>query len=236
MAGYVSSRITKDVPSRKGFVKASFDVFPLALSVFTYGLAFGALANNANHFTLWETVAMSMFVFSGAGQFTILSLLQQDATLWAIAISTFLINARYVIYGLSLGRDLDDCRRGHLLWMSHIITDESYSVGTIQAQESKLSVSYFAGAGIIVFLSWILSSVAGYQLGGLIQDPTRYGLDFAFTAAFLGLLIALLKQRSHYLAAALAVIASVVAYQWVGTSGAVFAGAVAAFVVGVKSK
>ncbi|MCE5173056.1 AzlC family ABC transporter permease [Paenibacillus profundus] len=236
MDGYVSSTITKEIPLRNGFMKAVSDVFPLALSVFTYGLAFGALANNANHFTWLETVSMSLFVFAGAGQFTILSLLQQDATLWTIAISTFLINARYIIYGLSLGRDLGPVHRRHLLWLSYGITDESYSVGTMQARQGKLGLGYMAGACLVVLLAWVSSAAVGYQLGGFITDPARFGLDFAFTAAFLGLLIVMLKHRSHFLAAGLAVIASVAAYQWFGTSGAVFAGAAAAFAVGVYSK
>lgn len=236
MAGYVSSRITKDIPMRKGFTKAVFDVFPLAVSVFTYGLAFGALANNANHFTWLETVAMSFFVLSGAGQFTILSLIQQDAALWTIALSTFLINARYIIYTLSVGRELEACRRGQPLWLCHVITDESYSVSMMEAQHGKLSVGYVAGAGCTVFLSWLLSSAVGYQIGEFIQDPARYGLDFAFTAAFLGLLVVMLKRRSHAAAAGFAIAASVLAYPWFGTSGAVFAGAAAAFAVGVYAK
>lgn len=236
MAGIASPRITKELPLGKEFMRAAVDVFPLALSVFTYGLAFGALANNTNHFTMLETVLMSFFVFSGAGQFTILSLLQQDATLWAIAISTFLINARYLIYGLSLGRNLAPCHRGHLLWLSHGITDESYSVGTIESERSKLGLGYMAGAGMMVLLSWTLSSAAGYQLGEFIADPARFGLDFAFTAAFIGLLVVLLRTKSQYIAAILALVVSAAAYHWLGMSGAVFAGAAAAFFVGVYAK
>lgn len=236
MAGYASPRISKELPMGKEFMRAATDVFPLALSVFTYGLAFGALANNTNHFTMLETVMMSLFVFSGAGQFTILSLLQQEATLWTIAISTFLINARYLIYGLSLGRSLEQCHRGHLLWLCHGITDESYSVGTMESERSKLGMGYLAGAGFVVLLSWTLSSAAGHQLGEFIADPSRFGLDFAFTAAFIGLLVVLLKTKSQYVAAMIALLASAAAYHWLGTSGAVFAGAASAFLVGVYSK
>lgn len=214
-------------PTQKGFARALVDAFSLSLSVFAYGTAYGALARSANHLLLLQTLAMSVFVFAGASQFAILALLHRGAALWAIAGSAFLINARQILYGLTLGQSLKHVRKRQLVWLSHGLTDESYSIATVEAGRRPVSVAYLAGAGTAVFAPWLLSSAAGFGLGGLIGGPARFGLDFAYTGAFLGLLAAQLNQRRHVAA---------LAYRWFSTSGAVVAGALAAFLAGVYRK
>lgn len=236
LTSYPPSAVTQGALMAKGFRRALIDGFPLSLSVFAYGTAYGALAHVTNHLSFLQTIAMSAFVFAGASQFTILALLHQGAMMMTIVISTFLINARQILYGLTLGQSLKHMPKRHLLWLSHGMTDESYSITTVEAGKSQVRVAYFAGAGTAVFGPWLLSSALGYELGGLIGDPARFGLDFAFIGAFLGLLIAQLKHRRHVLAALLAAAAATLVYRVIGTSGAVFAGALAAFLVGVWKK
>jgi 4-azaleucine resistance transporter AzlC len=179
---------------------------------------------------------MSIFVFAGASQFTILALLHQGAALWTIVGSTFLINARQILYGLTLGQSLKHIRKRHLVWLSHGMTDESYSVTMVEAGQSQVRITYFAGAGTAIFGPWLLSSALGFGLGGFIGNPARFGLDFAYIGAFLGLLVSQLKQRRQVFAALFAAVASSLVYHSFGTSGAVFAGALAAFLVGVYKK
>jgi predicted branched-subunit amino acid permease len=212
------------------------DTLPLSLSVFAYGLAYGALANNTNDLTLVQTLAMSLIAFSGAGQFSMLALMQQGAAFWTIVGSVFLINSRHILYGLTLGQSLRTVPARHLIWLSHILSDESYSVAAVRTQKGPLRISYFAGAGLTIFLAWLLSGAIGFQLGDFITDPAAYGLDFAFVGAFLGLLAAQLKHRRHLIAALAAAGAAVLVYGWFGTSGAVFAGALIAFMMGVYGK
>ncbi len=220
----------------KGFSRALVDAFPLSLSVFTYGMVYGALARGANHLSLIQTLAMSAFVFAGASQYIILALWHQNAALWTIVGSTFLINARQILYGLTLGQSLKHVRKRHLAWLAHGLTDESYSVAAVEAEHNRVRVAYFAGAGAAVFAPWLLSSAVGFGLGGLIGNPARFGLDFAYTGTFLGLLAAQMKQRRHVAAALLSAATSTLAYHWFRTSGAVFAGALSAFLVGVYNK
>ena len=231
-----SARVTQGVLTQKGYGRALVDAFPLSLSVFAYGTAYGALAHSTNHLSLVQTLAMSAFVFAGASQFTILALLHQGAGLWTVVSGTFLINARQILYGLTLGQALKHVPKRHLVWLAHGMTDESYSVTTVEAGKNQVRIAYFAGAGSAVLVPWLLSSALGFVLGGLIGDPSRFGLDFAFIGAFLGLLAAQLKHRRQVAAALLAAFAATLVYRDFGTSGAVFAGALAAFLVGVSAK
>jgi len=233
---YSPVSVSQEVSTEKEFVRALMDAFPLSLSVFVYGTAYGALAHSTNHLSLLQTLAMSVFVFAGASQFTILALLHQGALLWTIVGSTFLINARQILYGLTLGQTLKHMPKRHLVWLAHGMTDESYSVTTVEAGKRQVRVAYFAGAGTAILGPWLLSSVVGFGLGGLIGDPARFGLDFAFIGAFLGLLIAQLKQRSQVVAALVSAFVATIVYRFFGTSGAVFAGALTSFLVGVNAK
>src|SRR5215213_5739999 len=62
-----------------------------------------------------------------------------------------------------------------------------------------------------MFLAWTGSTFAGGTLSGVMEDPSRWGLDFAFTAVFLALITGMWKGRSNILpwtvAAAVAVAA-----------------------------
>ncbi|UOF89666.1 AzlC family ABC transporter permease [Fodinisporobacter ferrooxydans] len=237
MLSYTSTSIAQNTsPLRKEFIRAAVDTVPLSLNVFAYGLAFGALANNATHLTLVQTIAMSFFVFAGPAQFSVLTLLKQDASFLTMFISTLLINARYIIYGLSLGRAMRETPKRHFAWLSHGLTDESYSMAMVNVKNGLVDAGYFAGAASPIFFSWLASGALGFELGGLIHDPKQFGLDFVFIGAFIGLLVAQLQHHRHVFAGLAAAVTSVLAYHWFGTTGAVFAGALVAFLVGVCSE
>lgn len=229
-------RLPQQSTSRQDIADALAKSFPLSISVFTYGVAYGALAHSTNHLGLVQTLAMSVFVFAGASQYTILALMHQAASFWTIVSSVFFLNSRQILYGLSLGPHVAKIPLRKLAVLAHGMTDESYSVSIIAANERHLSSRFFAGAGLAIFVPWLISSLVGYLIGSFIADPARFGLDFAYTAAFMGLLGAQLTSNSRILSAILAGAAAVVAGHFYGTSGAVFAGAIISFVVGVMEK
>ena len=94
--------------------------------------------------------------------------------------------------------------------------------------------SFLLGAGVLCWTSWMVSTLFGRVLGAVIDDPTRYGLDFAFTATFLALLLGMWKGRGDlvpWIAGALIamVTARLVEGNWyiiAGGLGGSFAGAV----------
>lgn len=232
----LSSSVPESRTVRNDYFQAILDGFPLSVSVFAYGIAYGALAHTTNHLSLLQTLAMSMFVFAGASQFTVLALLHQGAAFGTIVSSALLLNARQVLYGLNLGPYLRRLRPYVLAGLAHGLTDESYSVSIVATQKRDLSALYFAGAGSAIFFPWLLSSAAGFLLGGLIGDPQKFGLDYAYIGAFLGLLMAQLKTRRQVIGAMLAAAAATLAAHWYGTSGAVLIGALVSFAYGWMQK
>jgi 4-azaleucine resistance transporter AzlC len=222
--------------TQKEFTQAVRNAFPLSVSVFTYGIAYGALAHTTNHLDLIQTLTMSIFVFAGASQFTILALMHQGAAVWTVISSVFFLNSRQILYGLSLGPYTKDFKMRQMAFLAHGLTDESFSVSIIRAQSAKFSPRFFLGAGSAIFIPWLLSSLLGFLIGGLITDPSRFGLDFAYIGAFLGLLVAQLNSLDRVLIALMAGGSSIVAAHWLGTSGAVVTGAFVSFLFGVMKK
>ncbi|MDQ0191492.1 AzlC family ABC transporter permease [Alicyclobacillus cycloheptanicus] len=231
-----NASVAQPISWQKDFARALADGFPLSVSVFAYGFAYGALARSTNHLGFSSAMALSIFVFAGASQFSILSLLHQGATTIAIVVGTFLLNARQMLYGLTLGPSLTRLRPRRLSWLAHGLTDESFSIMAVASQSRPITAAYMAGAGSAIFFPWQISSALGFLAGGLIGDPSRYGLDFAYIGAFLGLLAAQLKHRSHVIAAILAAVVAIVVYRAWGSSGAILAGAAVSFGYGVTRK
>lgn len=228
-----SASVTQPPTGQQAFFQAVRDGAPLAVSVLAYGLVYGALARGTVQLTFVQTMSLSTFLFAGASQMLVLSLLHQDVPTLSIIVSTFLVNARQFLYGVSLGPALRSVRKRALLFLAHGLTDESYSVSAVQAQGSPLTAAYFAGAGAAVFIPWQVSSAVGYLISGGIGNPGRLGLDFAYIGAFLGLLMAQLKHRSHVVTAVIAAVAATAAARWGGTSTAVIAGAGVSILMGV---
>jgi predicted branched-subunit amino acid permease len=57
------------------------------------------------------------------------------------------------------------------------------------------SAAFLLGGGAMAYVSWLCSTLSGRLLGAIIDDPAKYGLDFAFTATFLALLLGLWRGR-----------------------------------------
>lgn len=57
---------------------------------------------------------------------------------------------------------------------------------------------FFLGSVAAVYGSFIAGALVGALLGGLVSDPARYGLDFAFPAVFLALVAVQLRRRGDW--------------------------------------
>ena len=174
-------------------------VVPLWIGMIPFGAAYAVSARAAG-LSVFETQLMSLVVFAGGAQFSAAGLFAQNASPVTLVVTTLLINARHLLYGLSLGRLISLSRRERFL-AAHLLTDEAYGV---TFGSPARSVGFFMGAGSSVFLSWNISTLTGSLLSTLIPDPAALGIDFIFPLAFLALLIPLLKDRPTLIVAVFA--------------------------------
>lgn len=162
------------------------------------------IARNAG-LSLLETQALSLLVFAGSSQVSAAGLFARGAGGLEIVLTTFLLNVRHVLYGVSLARRVPLSPRERAV-AAFFLTDEAYGVSISRGART---FPYVLGAELSLFLVWNVSTLAGGLIGGAIPDPERLGVDFVFPVAFLALLVPLLRRRVDVL---VAVVAGLVAW------------------------
>jgi 4-azaleucine resistance transporter AzlC len=185
---------------------------PLALSVAAYGLVWGALAGQAG-LSLAETGLMSGLVFAGAAQFVVLNLWSASAALplGAIVAATLVVNLRFVLMSASMLPLFEREQTGRRWIRAFLISDENWALASAEMAEGRGSVGFLIGSGCLVYLAWLASTLAGRIGGAALGDPARWGLDFAFTATFLALLLGMWKGKASLLPWAVAAGSAVLA-------------------------
>lgn len=186
---------------------------PVALSVFAYGLVFGVLAKQAN-LSFLEALLMSVLVFAGASQFTALGLWVTPLPALTIILTTFIINLRHILMGASLYpyiRNLKALPRNIILCF---MSDESWALTMGQFQQGKRNGAFLLGCGLALGCGWWGSTVVGYLLGNLIEHPERFGLDFAFLAVFIALLVGQWRGRKSVIPWIVATVVAIAASYW----------------------
>lgn len=174
----------------------------LGVAVGLFGISFGVLAVAAGLSTA-QACAMSLLVFTGASQFAAVGIIDTGGSTATALGSALLLGARNAAYGLTMSKVL----RGRLptrLLAAQLVIDESTAMGTAQPDPvDQRRAFWWAGASVFVF--WNLGTLLGALGGDAIGDPERYGLDAAFPAGFVALVVPHLRSFEGRVAAAMGV-------------------------------
>ena len=170
----------------------------LVPSVFVYATVFGGLAVQAGLRPV-DVWAMTLFVFAGAAQFIAVPMLAGGASAVAIVLTTFVVNMRHYLMAAALAPSFRGFPRRWLALIAHGINDESFAVAV--ARHDPPDPWCFIGSVLAVYGSFVGGMAVGTLLGGLVADPSRWGLDFAFPAVFLSLVAMQLRGRTDWLVA-----------------------------------
>lgn len=180
-----------------GVVQGARQTLSVAASVFIYALVFGVLAGQAG-LSLLEVWLMSSLVFAGSSQFAALGLWVDTLPVATIIFTTLVINLRFLLMGAAL-RPWFERLKGWQRYLSlYFLADENWALTMAQFAEGKRNGAFLLGSGLILFVAWPSGCLVGRALGSFVQDPTKWGLDFAFTAVFLFLLIGLWKGKRDF--------------------------------------
>ena len=161
--------------------KAFIDTLPVMTGYLVLGAGFGILMS-ANGFSFIHSLLMSVFVYAGSLQFLGISLLKAGASYVSIALSSFLVNARHLLYGISMFTKYKDTgkRKPYLIFA---LTDETYSL--VSRKNDK---DYFFIVSLLDHIYWVSGTIIGSLLGSIISFNTE-GLDFVLTALFIVIFI-----------------------------------------------
>jgi 4-azaleucine resistance transporter AzlC len=165
----------------------------LGATVGLFGAAFGVLASTSG-LSVAQASALSLLVFTGASQFALVSVLGTGGSVVAALGSALLLAARNGVYGVAMARVLPR-RLAPRLAAAQLVIDESTAMAVAQPDPRRAREAFFA-TGLAVFVSWNLGTLLGAVGGSRLADPAALGLDAAFPAGFVALLLPHLRRRS----------------------------------------
>ena len=155
------------------------------------GASFGAIAVSGG-LSWWVPVLMSFVVFAGGAQFLAVGLLAAGNPIAAV-LAGLLLNARHLPFGLAVSETIGTRLRDRLIG-SHLMTDEVVAFTLAEAEPARRRRTYWL-IGVTLFTSWNLGTALGVALGAT-GDPAALGLDAAFPAGLIALIMPSLRDRA----------------------------------------
>jgi len=181
----------------KNFVRGFIDVLPLLIPVVPFGVIFGAIGIELG-FGPYVTYATSIIIFSGASQIVFFQLLSAGASSIVAITSSSVISTRHLLYGAVINQYLTNLSIYWKIGLSYILTDQAFAVSNEyfkKNKKDKFKHYYLLGAGIMLWVTWQLTTIVGILLGSIV--PEELGLTFTIPLTFLALLINYFRKIDH---------------------------------------
>ena len=173
--------------SEKLFLSALRTTLPVFFGYIPLGMAFGFLLAGAGYHWIYALV-MSIFIYTGAGQFIAVALLAAGAQLMEFVTITLLINLRHSFYGLSLLDKFSGVGKVKP-YLIFALTDETYALlTTTRVPEGASKARFYFYIAVLDHIYWIAGSVLGAVLGSVLKLNLE-GLTFVLAALFVVLTI-----------------------------------------------
>ena len=145
----------------------------LGMAVGVFAVSFGVTAVSAGA-SVAQACVMSLLVFTGASQFSAVSVLGAGGSAASAFGGAALLAARNSVYGLAMAPHLHGRLRRRLL-AAQITIDESTAMAAAQDDESH-RVAAFWITGVSIYVFWNICTLVGAVLGLSlihISEPTR---------------------------------------------------------------
>ncbi|WP_420854643.1 AzlC family ABC transporter permease [Salipaludibacillus agaradhaerens] len=183
-------------PSHRHYFKRGMQAgVPVAIGYIPIAIAFGLLAK-ASGIPDLVTILMSLIIFAGASQFIGVNLIMAGVMYWEIILTTFILNLRHFLMTASLSQRVSDTTsKKQLSLLSFGVTDETFSVASVQA-EKDLPAMYLIGLNTIAFSAWNIGTWIGVFFAAGLPQSVQNSMGIALFAMFIGLLVPALKKSS----------------------------------------
>ncbi len=157
-----------------------------------YAISFGVLSVSAGGSVL-QTCLLSLLVFTGASQFSAVSVISAGGSVASAVSGGLLLAARNGVYGLALSPSIRGSLTKRMLAAQFVI-DETTAM-TSAAPDQRAKDWAFWSCAVMLFTCWNLGTLIGALAGSSI-DPETFGLDAAFPVVFVAMVAPHLATRS----------------------------------------
>lgn len=196
------------------FNRGVIDSIPLVLGGLPFGVIFGTLAMNAG-FDIWQTIGMSSIVFAGSAQFVAVGMLAAGTSMGFIVGATIIINLRHLIYAASMLPHVKHLPQKWRIPLGFLLVDEVFAATYprhLQNPKADNNHWHYLGVGVSFFVSWNIATVVGIFFGANVEGIGNWGLDFAMSATFIGMVMPHLVNKPMIAGVLTSAIVAVVTY------------------------
>ena len=189
--------------------KALVDTIPVMTGYLCLGFGFGILHNAAGYGILTAFIT-SLTMFSGSMQYIGVGLLASGAPYATVALTTLLVQARHIFYGISMLEKYNDFgwRKYYLVFG---LTDETYSLMCNDHSDIPLDKrkDYYLAVTMLNHSYWVTGCVLGATVGTLVSFNSE-GIDFVLTALFVTIFLEQWHSTKKHTPALIGIGASIV--------------------------
>ena len=186
-------------------IKKAFKMtIPILTGYICLGIGFGIVLHTKGY-GFWWALAMGLFIYAGSMQYVAVDLLSGGASFVATALTTLMVNARHLFYGISMIDKYKNIGKKKP-YMIFALTDETYSL--VAADNSNDKMLYFV-ISVMNHIYWVIGCVIGSLLGSVLSFNTE-GIDFVLTALFVTIFVEQWLTTKNHLSAIIGVFSAVI--------------------------
>ena len=223
--------------SKETVKKAFTATIPVMTGYLVLAIGFGILLKTKGYGVGWS-IAMSGFIYAGSMQYLAIDLLCGGASLITTAVTTLMVNARHLFYGISMVERYQNTgkKKPYLMFA---LTDETYSL--VCSEESVKGIKepkeYYFLVSLFNQSYWVTGSIIGSLLGNIIPFNVE-GIDFALTALFVTIFVEQWLTTQNHIPALAGILSSVVCLMIFGADSFLIPTMmiIVAWLIGQKSK
>lgn len=194
----------------KNTLKTAFKAtIPVLTGYLVLGFGFGIVLKSAGYGIL-TAFFMSLFIYAGSMQYVAVGLLAGGASLLTVSLTTLMVNARHLFYGISMLEKYRSAGK-YKPYLIFALTDETYSLVCQENEEvaSEQQIKYDFFVSLLNQIYWVAGSVLG-AVAGTVLTFNSEGIDFALTALFLTVFLEQWLMAKDHVPAMIGVLSSVI--------------------------
>lgn len=189
------------------------DGMPICLGYIAISFAFGLMASGYG-LTVLESVMISAFNLTSAGQLASLPIISGNGTVLELALTQIMINLRYSLMSISLSQKFDkSIKVKDRFYLAFVLTDEIFAAGI--AKRRTLGRKYLVSLLILPYIGWSLGTLLGAIAGEILPDILVASLAISMYAMFVAILVPAAKASRPILIAILISIVFSLAFNYI---------------------
>ncbi|GLS34877.1 branched-chain amino acid ABC transporter permease [Mesorhizobium tianshanense] len=222
---------TQTVLTLGGTWRGIHRLFPIAIFLIPFGIAFGVAATE-HGMSVYQSIAMSALVFSGAAQFVSLDFLRAPVAFGSLALIMLAINARFIIMGAALSPWVNALPITKRMLVLSYLTNPNFADSQRAFKSGERDVGILLGGGLVLWANWVIGTTLGAVAGSMIGNPKTFGLDVVMDCFLATVLMGEMDNRTAIIPAIVASVIALLTGGWLPTGWNVILAAIIGGIAG----